>query len=46
MKVEKKQFDALLKRLTDANPANRQDIKKDEVKPGKIIPPAPKPSHK
>jgi hypothetical protein len=43
MKVEKEQFDALLKRLTKADPAKRQDIKTDEVKPGKIIPPAPKP---
>jgi hypothetical protein len=43
MKVEKEQFDRLLKRLTKANPAKRQDIKTNEVKPGKIIPPAPKP---
>jgi hypothetical protein len=43
MKVEKRQFDELLKRLTKADPAKRQDIKTDEVKPGKIIPPAPKP---
>ena len=43
MKVDKKQFDALLKRLTKADPAKRQDIKTDKVKPGKIIPPAPKP---
>jgi hypothetical protein len=43
MQVDKRQFDALLKRLTKADPAKRQDIKTDEVKPGKIIPPAPKP---
>ena len=43
MKVEKEQFDALLKRLTKADPAKRQDIKTDEKKPSKIIPPAPKP---
>jgi hypothetical protein len=43
MKVDKGQFDDLLKRLTKADPAKRQDIKTDEVKPGKIIPPAPKP---
>ena len=43
VKVEKDQFDALLKRLTKADPAKRQDIKTDEVKPGKIIPPTPKP---
>ena len=43
MKVEKEQFDALLRRLTKADPAKRQDIKTDETKPGKIIPPAPKP---
>jgi hypothetical protein len=43
MKVEKQQFDALLKRLTKADPAKRRDIKTDDVKPGKIIPPAPKP---
>jgi hypothetical protein len=41
MKVEKRQFDALLKRLTSANPAKRQDIK-TKGKAGKIIP-APKP---
>ena len=41
MKVEKQQFDALLKRLTDANPAEWQDIK-TQGKTGKIIP-APKP---
>jgi hypothetical protein len=43
MKVEKEKFDALLKRLTRADPAKRRDIKTDEVKPGKIIPPSPKP---
>jgi hypothetical protein len=43
MQVDKDQFDTLLKRLTNADPAKRQDIKKDEVKPGKIIPPTPKP---
>jgi hypothetical protein len=43
MKVDKNQFDALLKRLTKSDPAKRRDIKTDEVKPGKIIPPAPKP---
>jgi hypothetical protein len=43
MKVEKEQFDALLKRLTKADPAKRQDIKTAGTKPGKIIPPAPKP---
>jgi hypothetical protein len=46
MKVEKEQFDALLKRLTKADPAKRQDIKTDAVKPGKIIPPPPKPQSK
>jgi hypothetical protein len=43
MRVDKDQFDDLLKRLAKADPAKRQDIKTDEVKPGKIIPPAPKP---
>ncbi|HTF66484.1 MAG TPA: hypothetical protein VK638_27750 [Edaphobacter sp.] len=43
MKVEKDKFDALLNRLTHADPAKRQNIKTDEVKPGKIIPPVPKP---
>lgn len=43
MKVQKKQFDALLRRLTNADPAKRQDIKTENKKPGKIIPPAPKP---
>jgi hypothetical protein len=43
MKVDKTQFDSLLGRLVKADPAKRQDIKTDEVKPGKIIPPAPKP---
>jgi hypothetical protein len=43
MQVSKEQFDALLNRLTNADPAKRQDIKTDEIKPGKIIPPAPKP---
>lgn len=43
MRVNKEEFDSLLKRLTKADPAKRQDIKTDEVKPGKIIPPAPKP---
>jgi hypothetical protein len=43
MKVEKKKFDTLLKRLTNANPAKRQDIK-TQGKTGKIIPPLnPKP---
>jgi hypothetical protein len=42
MKVEKKQFDALLKRLTDADPTKRRDIK-TEGKAGKIIPPQPQP---
>jgi hypothetical protein len=41
MKVNKEQFDNLLKRLTKADPAKRQDIKTDETKPGKIIPPTP-----
>jgi hypothetical protein len=43
VKVDKNQFDDLLKRLTKADPAKRQDIKTDEIKPGRIIPPAPKP---
>jgi hypothetical protein len=43
MKVEKEEFDALLNRLTKADPAKRQDIKTADVKPGKIIPPAPRP---
>ena len=42
MKVEKEKFDALLERLTKAAPTKRQDVK-TEGKPGKIIPPAPKP---
>jgi hypothetical protein len=44
MIVEKSQFDALLRRLTQSDPAKRQDIKTDAAKPGKIIPPTPKPS--
>jgi hypothetical protein len=43
MKVESSNSNALLRRLTKADPAKRQDIKTDETKPGKIIPPAPKP---
>ena len=46
MQVNKEQFDSLLKRLTKADPAKRRDIKTDEIKPGKIIPPAPKPQSK
>jgi hypothetical protein len=43
MLIHKGKFDALLKRLTDANPAKRQDIK-TKGKAGKIIPPLdPKP---
>jgi hypothetical protein len=40
--VPKDQFDALLRRLANADPAKRQDIKTEAVKPGKIIPPVPK----
>jgi hypothetical protein len=44
--VPKDKFDALLKRLTDADPAKRQDIK-TKGKAGKIIPPSePKPQSK
>lgn len=40
MKVEKEQFDALLRRLTKTDPTKRQDIK-TQGKAGKIIPPIP-----
>jgi hypothetical protein len=43
MKVDKNQFDDLLKRLAKTDPAKRQDIKTEATKPGKIIPPTPKP---
>jgi hypothetical protein len=33
VKVDKDQFDALLQRLTNADPAKRQDLKTEDKKP-------------
>jgi hypothetical protein len=41
LKVDKKQFDNLLDRLTQADPTKRVDIETDG-KLGKVIPPIPK----
>jgi hypothetical protein len=38
MKVDKTQFDALLRKMVEAEPVKREDIKKPSTKPGSILP--------
>ena len=39
LKVDREKFEGIVKRLLQADPVKREDVKPDEKKPEKLIPP-------